>query len=118
MTNHARRADDTVEIGLADDLLGPADDAQADPSGSTPDASTPAAEPKTWSDLSDDEDYLAPAGRRSRLTTGLFVALIFLVGILVGTVLTRALAPTPAPQIVYVLSSGSPAPTASASPTR
>lgn len=140
MTDHsARTRDDTVELNLADDLLGPADEADVDPAGATPSGSrtagttaadptpgdptpadpTPADSRSTWPDLPDDEDYLAPAARRGKLTTGLLIALIFLVGVLVGTVLTRTLAPEPAPQIVYVLNdSGSSAPTATASPTR
>lgn len=110
MTDHAARTDDdTVEHGLTEDLLGPKDPDVAET------APPPAAGPE-WSDLPDDEDYLAPAARRSRLTTALLVALIFLIGVLVGTVLSKTLSPDPAPQIVYVLNdAGSPAPAPAAS---
>ena len=116
MTEHAAPTqDDAVEPGLAEDLLGPADDAGAGPTAARDSAESAAG----WSDLRDDEDYLAPAARRGKLTTGLLVALIFLAGLLVGTLLTRVLAPAPAPQVVYGLSdSGASAPTAAPSATR
>jgi hypothetical protein len=129
-THDAQAQEDTVEFGLADDLLGPAEEADPDPdtdSDTDTDAgtdstinsaaSTPATPASTWSDQPDEEDYLAPVARRGKLTTALIVALIFIVGILVGTVLYKALAPAPPPQIVYVLNdAGSSAPSAPIAP--
>ena len=95
---HLDTHDDTVDNGLTEDLLGPGDGADADA-----EASVPGPAGASWSDLGDDDDYLAPPTRRGKLTTGLLVALIFLVGILLGAVLSKTLSPAPAPQIVYVL---------------
>ena len=108
--------EDTVEVGLADDLLGPHDEADDETHPSAPAAAAPA--PSSGSD--DEEDYLEPPRRRGKLTTGLLVALIFLVGVLAGTVLTKVLAPAPAPQVVYVLndSGASSIPSAVPSATR
>lgn len=61
-----------------------------------------------------DEDYLELDQPRSRWTTVLVVALIFAVGVLCGGLLTRAVSPSPAPRIVYVLSDASAAPSPSA----
>lgn len=105
-------SDTASDRGLADDLLGSGE--------SSPEADLPTATPVAVPDVAgDDEDYLQPARKRGKLTTGLIVALIFLLGILVGTVLSKTLSPAPAPQVVYVLNdAGSPAPTAVASTPR
>ena len=119
-TARSQPSDDTVELdagpSLADDLLhsdDPAEeeveqDEQDDPErGQTADAPRTGgvAEPSTDSTGPDeDDDYFEPDGqRRSRVTTGLLVALIFALGVLTGVLVGRLLTPTPAPQVVYVL---------------
>lgn len=94
-------ADDTIEIQrdprLADDLL---------QHGSSDDAVAAWVEP-----AEDDEDYYQPPKKRSRVTTGLVVALIFMVGVLVGVTGGRALPQQRAPHVVYLLNDeGSSAP--------
>ncbi len=89
--------DDTVEISLTDKLL-----LRAEPD-SNHSTGVPEADQVG---LADDEEYLEIDHKRSRWTTGLAIALIFVVGIFCGVLLTRALSPTPAPQTVYLLNDG------------
>jgi hypothetical protein len=143
-TARSRSSDDTVELDagptLADELLHsdhPAEDeveqgeqgeqderderderddlergerADARPSGGLPSPATDSTGPD------EDDDYFEPDGqRRSRVTTGLLVALIFALGVLTGVLVGRLLTPTPAPQVVYVLNdapSSAPVPSA------
>jgi hypothetical protein len=131
-TAGSRPSDDTVELDagptLADELLHsdhPAEDegeqderddlergerADARPSGGLPSPATDSTGPD------EDDDYFEPDGqRRSRVTTGLLVALIFALGVLTGVLVGRLLTPTPAPQVVYVLNdapSSAPVPSA------
>lgn len=99
------RPDDTITTptasSLADDLLSPTDtgtDAETSPAtGDEPADSEARGEA--------DDDYLDFGDhRRSRVTTGLIIALIFAVGVLFGALLTRTLTPAPRAQIIYVLS--------------
>lgn len=95
--------DDTVETSyapsLSDDLLAVHDEPAPDATAVAPTAAPPAGE-----EQDEDDEYFEPqTRRRSRLTTGLLVALIFLLGMLAGVLLGRALASDPAPQVVYVL---------------
>lgn len=90
---HHHGADDTIEIrrdpSLTDDLLHLDDGA-----GSV----------STWVEpAEDDEDYYEPPKKRSRVTTGLVVALIFLLGMFTGVTLSRLLPAQQRPQIVYLL---------------
>ena len=131
-TARSQPSDDTVELDagptLADELLHsdhPAEDeveqdeqddlergqrADAPPSGGLPSPATDSTGPD------EDDDYFEPDGqRRSRVTTGLLVALIFALGVLTGVLVGRLLTPTPAPQVVYVLNdapSSAPVPSA------
>lgn len=91
--------DDTVETSLTDELL-------AHTEAETETASEPTASETAWSS-EDDEEFLAPSAKRSRWTTGLVVALIFVLGAFCGVLLGKALSPTPAPQVVYLLGDGS-----------
>ena len=67
----------------------------------------------------EDDEYFEPHDqKRSRVTTGLLVALIFALGVLAGLLVGRLLTPAPAPQIVSVLNDApSSAPPASVPPT-
>ncbi len=95
-TGDDRGPDDTVETSLLDDLLSPATQ--------TPGTSPEAAPVDAVGAPMTDDDYLdLTSHRRSRVTTGLAIALIFALGVLAGVLINRTFAPTPAPQIVYVL---------------
>ena len=123
------RPDDTTttpSTSLADDLLTPNDTApiagDTDSVADTPPAAVD--EPDDSEDRGEaDDDYLDFVDhKRSRVTTGLIIALVFAVGVLFGALITRTLAPAPQPQIVYVLNkaghsdSPRPAPTPTNSP--
>jgi hypothetical protein len=91
--------DDTVEISLTDRLLtptAPAPATEASDAGGATQVDTPA-----WA--ADDEDYQPVDRKRNRWTTGLGIALLFVFGMLCGSILTHVLSPAPAPQVVYVL---------------
>ncbi|WP_156821128.1 hypothetical protein [Microlunatus phosphovorus] len=64
----------------------------------------------TWVEpAEDDEDYYEPPKKRSRLTTGLVVALIFLLGMFTGVTVSRLLPSQQRPQVIYLLNNeGSP----------
>ncbi|HET9649395.1 MAG TPA: hypothetical protein VFP34_14360 [Microlunatus sp.] len=98
--------DDTVEISLTDQLLSPTE---------PPSAETRPPLAEEWT--SDDEDFQPIEGKRSRWTTGLGVALIFMVGVLCGAVLSHVLSPAPAPPTIYVLNDAGTGPTASPTPS-
>lgn len=133
-TVESRSSDDTVEHHaeptLADDLLSsdhPAEDGDVIRGGAegevgrdergdleqgqSAEARTSAGLPSRATDSTgpdEDDEYFEPHDqRRSRLTTGLLVALIFALGVLTGVLVGRLLTPTPAPQIVYVLDDAS-----------
>ena len=104
---------DTIEIqrdpSLADDLLrhGSADgsaSAESEPVGSIAVDLGPAGSGPKWVEpVEDDEDYYEPPKKRSRLTTGLVIALIFLLGMFVGVSVSRLLPSQQRPQVVYLL---------------
>ena len=93
-----RPLQNTAETSLADDLL------TRSGNGTVVDAPTQTAAEPGSGPTGEDDDYLYTDGhRRSRVTTGLLIALIFVIGVLSGVLLARILTPTPPPQIVYVL---------------
>ena len=92
--DHDASSDDTVSMTLADELLAPGE----------PTAGAPAEPPPSAAgEWADDEDFQPIERKRNRWTTVLGVALIFMFGVLCGSILTHVLAPTPAPPTVYVL---------------
>jgi hypothetical protein len=124
------RPDDTVgsrrDTSLADDLLDRDDTSDAVRGGGEWQDELREVEPdQDEQDAQrgdDDDDYFEPhPQRRSRVTTGLLVALIFVLGMLCGVLAGRVLTPTRPPQIVYLLgdstTSTPPSPSASARPT-
>ena len=121
-----RQPDDTIETRLVDDLLSPTDPETlgppaADGASASTDPTPPVGDPAV-----EDEYDLEGTGRRSRVTTGLIIALIFALGVLVGVLVARQLSPAPPPRIVYVLNDSgdssarapSSVPTPSDDPTR
>ncbi len=122
------RPDDTVgsrrDTSLADDLLDRDDTSDAVRGGGEWQDELREVEPdQDEQDAQrgdDDDDYFEPhPQRRSRVTTGLLVALIFVLGMLCGVLAGRVLTPTPPPQIVYLLgdsTTSTPSPSASAPP--
>jgi hypothetical protein len=123
------RPDDTVgsrrDTSLADDLLDRDDTSEAVRGGGERQDELRDVEPNEDEQdarRGDDDDYFEPhPQRRSRVTTGLLVALIFVLGMLCGVLAGRVLTPTRPPQIVYLLgdstTSTPPFPSASAPPT-
>ena len=124
------RPDDTVgsrrDTSLADDLLDRDDTSEAVRGGGERQDELREVEPNQDEQDArrgdDDDDYFEPhPQRRSRVTTGLLVALIFVLGMLCGVLAGRVLTPTRPPQIVYLLgdstTSTPPSPSASARPT-
>ena len=98
--DHDASSDDTVSMTLADELLAPGEVATG----------TPDDEPPPTSDQwADDEDFQPVDRKRNRWTTVLGVALIFMFGVLCGSILTHVLSPTPPAPTVYVLNSAGPA---------
>ena len=118
---------DTIEIqrdpSLADDLLrhGSADGsalAESEPVDSIAvgskavDLGASGSGPRWVEPVEDDEDYYEPPKKRSRVTTGLVIALIFLLGMFVGVSVSRLLPSQQRPQVVYLLNDDGGAPQA------
>ena len=118
-----QRGDDTVEIrrdpSLVDDLLPPADTTELELEGGEQTAGSQPVDRREGLDRQDEDDeYFEPhTQRRSRVTTGLLVALIFALGMLCGVLAGRVLAPPSRPQIVYLLNDANTSTSTPAPPT-